>query len=84
MLESFQALQHHGDAQDLDNPDPWEDLESRTPLVVPYTIIGPFLGAPKGDLLSRSMRSGNVFSAELILLVTLSCPTPPNPKPAQP
>ena len=36
------------------NPDPWENLESRTPNMVPYTTIGYFLGTLKGDLLSRS------------------------------
>ena len=35
-------------------PDPGEDLESRTPIMVPYTTIGQFLGTLKGVLLSRS------------------------------
>ena len=40
-------------------PDPREDLESRTPNMVPYTTIGYFLGTVEGDLLSRSsQRSG--------------------------
>ena len=36
-----------------DIPQPWEDLESRAPIVAPYTTIVQFLVAPEGDLLSR-------------------------------
>ena len=35
---------------------PSEDLESRAPILVPYTTIGQLQGTLKGDLLSRSAR----------------------------
>ena len=30
-------------------PDPWQDLESRTPNTVPYTTMGQFLGTLQGE-----------------------------------
>ena len=38
-------------------PDPWEDLASRAPNVVPHTRMRYFPGTLKGDLLSRSSQA---------------------------
>ena len=45
-------------------PDPWEDLESRTPNMVPYTTIGYFLGTLEGDLLSRSAQGSGMMTVD--------------------
>ena len=43
-------------------PDPREDLESRTPILGPFTTKGYFIGTPLRDLLSGSSRGSGILS----------------------
>ena len=49
-------------------PRPWKDLESRTPIMVPYSTLKQFLGDLQGNLLSRSAQGSGVMPLRKVIV----------------